>query len=68
MTYFVCYHDTYADGGGLGCAAFADRRGALEFIQSRMNITSSDLDAYTLIEGRQLKLEAVTVATKVEVE
>ena len=64
--YFVYYDDGYYDNGDVGLKSFETVKEATNFIDERLNDASEpDLtNDYTLICGREIKLES-QVVTKV---
>ena len=68
---FVYYEDGHYDDGDVGIQEFEDDshgEKALAFIeQRRSNIPSAGISAYKLIIGKQQKLEAVQVVTKLRI-
>jgi hypothetical protein len=69
MKYFVYYNDDYPDNGGIGIADFDTKENAIAFIEGRMKGDNDRyLNCYTLIYGDELKLKAVEVVSKIEVE
>lgn len=69
MRYFVFYNDDYADNGGIGFEAFASEADALKFIEQRLSEHSNTgLDAYRLVAGCEVNIEAAETVTRVRVK
>lgn len=69
---YVYYHDGYYDNGDVGLESFNTRDEAEEFVSVRARThPRSDgkprvlSESYTVIEGRELKMEAVEVVSQV---
>jgi len=67
MKYYVYYNDDYYSNGGVGVETLDTLQNALEFIEHRLehHAGAVDLSSYHLIEGKEIKLQAVASITKV---
>lgn len=67
MNVFVFYHDDYYEMGGVGFESFDSLGQAEGFIASRMaNLKKPDCKGYRVVVGDELKVNAISYATKVE--
>ena len=74
MAYFVYYEDGYCGNGDHGIADFGSKQKALDFIMDRIKrkqkekeyIDFDNLDDYTQIAGKKLKIEVVKRIAEIE--
>jgi hypothetical protein len=67
VKYFVYYNDGCYENGDVGFNEFDNIDTALNFISERISADSSrEISDYALIEGKERKLKAVQLITKIE--
>ena len=69
MSIFVYYSDDYKENGGVGFVELESKCLAASFIRQRMAAAEKpNINAYRVIEGRELKVKITQIAARIDVE